>query len=276
MKRPRLTSATCVLAALFMMAAGDQQPAVPLIDLSFPGGSALDYVAALRKAASEANVVVDPEAAGITMPPVALKRVTVPAALDLLNGKQRSAEGGMAIQLLVRHVETHDPEERPTYQVMAQAAGRLGRPAPERAAHVWTVSSLLAGDLTSRKLLSAVELALDVVGPDTKPDVRFHEDTGLLIASGAEAQIKAIDSVIDQLGESAKQQRNEAMHKLQDEVVETRKRVEQQINELVSTNARLSDKLKECQDRASQLEQALRAREMPQEPKAGERRPPGG
>ena len=152
----------------------------------------------------------------------------------------------------VTHVPAFSPEERPTYQVQARSSGRATLGVPARATKVWTVSSLLGGDLTSRKLLSAVETALEVVGSEPKPDVRFHEDTGLLIARGNEPQIVAIADVIEQLGA--------ALRQTQDRQI-----------------ADLRNILEECRRHAENLKQQLEAGKArpAQEPKPGEERPGG-
>jgi hypothetical protein len=215
-----------------------EQAALPVIDLSFPGGTVLDYVAALRKANPEANIVVDPEAAQIAMPPVTLRRVTVPAALAVLQRRSVN-DGRTVIELSLEEVPSFSPEERPTYQVQARTSGAGRAPPPIRSTKVWTVSRLLGGDITSRKLLSAVETALEVVGSEPKPDVRFHEDTGLVIARGSAEQIEAIADVIDQLSRSLKA-RQEA------EAQDCAKKIavlEQEIIELRGTNLNLMARL---------------------------------
>ena len=64
-------------------------PANPLIDVRFPGGTATKYIEAIRKAAGDINVLVAPEAVKIQMPPVTLSKVSVAAALNLLDGKEQ-------------------------------------------------------------------------------------------------------------------------------------------------------------------------------------------
>ena len=79
-------------------------------------------------------------------------------------------------------------------------------------AYVWSVSSLLDNDISSEALLSAVEMALDVIDSDTQLDVRFHEETGLVIAMGDIGQMETIDGVLDQLRNSVDDRRAEAAH----------------------------------------------------------------
>jgi hypothetical protein len=229
MSRTRFLQSACALAALASLAAaggGDGQPkpppAVAVIDLSFPGGTVIDYVSALRKAAGEANIVVDPEAIRVAMPAVALRHVSVPAALEVLKG--RSFNDGLSfVQLDVAHAPSFSPEERPTYLVQARSGGVPRVAARPTQTMVWTVARLLGEDLTSRKLLSAVETAVEVAGPEPRPDVRFHEESGLLIARGDDAQIDAIAAVIEQLNTALAQRQADQVAALRRALEECRR-----------------------------------------------------
>ncbi len=200
-----------VLAVAFVLSpdSAAQDRSVRILDLTFEGGTAAEFVRAIRQAAGDINIVVAPEAAEVAMPPVSLSRVTAAAALNLLEG--RSAERpGRVVNLIVRPMPTYDTEERQTYQVRAVVSGSR----KAAAAHVWTIAGLL-DEIASESILSAVEMALEVVGSTTELDVRFHEDTGLLIAAGDESQLSAIDEVLDQLRGAAADRRNNAVEKLQ-------------------------------------------------------------
>ena len=190
--------AVVVLAGLAAgpLRAEEGEPPTPpqLISIEFRGGKVTDYIAAIRKAAPNVNIVVAPEAEEILMPAVALKQVSAASALDLLD--ERSHQGrNRVVQLIVRHIRVHQPGERPTYHVKARIAGR----SREGRAEVWSVAYLLANGLPSKSVLSAVEMALEIVDSSTEMDLRFHEDTGLLIARGDEDQLVVIENVLEQL-----------------------------------------------------------------------------
>jgi hypothetical protein len=191
-----------VLLLISLLAASDRSAGqvnqgVRLISLNFPGGTAVEYVAAIRKAAGAINVVIAPEAKEIQIPAVSVKQVTVAAALDLLDDRSRELHG-RRVKLEVLQMPVYDTTEKQTYQVRAHISGRH----TAQAASVWTVTVLLDHDISSHAVLSAVETALEVVGSTNKPDVRFHEDTALLIASGDHDQLEAIEQVLDRLHEA--------------------------------------------------------------------------
>ncbi len=172
-----------------------QSPTNALINVRFSGGTVTQYIEAIRKAAGDINVLVAPDAVKIDMPPVTLSNVSVAAALNLLDGKEQSTSNQI-VRLKVDIMPRHSANERETFQIRIDVRRDLGR---IPGANVWSVSSLLDHDISSQALLSAVEMALDVIDSDTKLDVRFHEDTGLLIAMGDLGQMETIAGVLDQL-----------------------------------------------------------------------------
>jgi hypothetical protein len=184
-----------------------------LISLDFPGGTAVAYVNAVRRAAGDVNVVVAPEASEIVMPEVSIKQVSVGSAIWLLNNRS-SEQPGRQVKLEVSQTPMRSPSERPTYQIIAHVEGWR----KVQAASVWTVAALLDSGISSSAVLSAVEVALQVVGSNTKPDVRFHEDTALLIASGDNDQLKAIEQVLDRLEEGVNRKRDEEMRRFEMEL----------------------------------------------------------
>ncbi len=178
----------------------------PLIDVRFSGGTATQFIEAIRKAAGDINVLVAPDAVKVKMPPVTLSNVSVAAALNLLDGKEQRTPNQI-VRVKVDMMPRHSSLERETFQIRVDVRRDRER---VPGAYVWSVSSLLDHDISSLALLSAVEMALDVIGSDTKLDVRFHEDTGLLIAMGDFGQMETIDGVLEQLREGVDNRRAEA------------------------------------------------------------------
>ena len=205
-----VAGALLCISLLTAGAAGSPPADAILIDLEYPGGPATDYIKALLRSAGEINIVVPAEASEVLMPPVSLKRVTAAAALDLLDGRS-TKRPGREVRLSVSELPLYDTEERRTYKIEAEV---WGNPASAHAS-VWTIAGLLDNEVSSKAVLSAVEITLEIVGSTTPMDVRFHEDTGLLIASGDGAQLEAIEQVLDRLQESIAQRRNDAMQEQQ-------------------------------------------------------------
>ena len=166
-----------------------------LISVKFAGGTVADYVKALVKKAGTINVVVALEAAEVPMPPVTLTKVTVSAAIDLVDGRSL-LQRERSIELDVRHMPQYTEQEQPTYQIQATVRGNPVR----TQASVWTIANLLRGDnLDADDVLAAIETALDILQSTGEPIIRFHKETGLVIARGDQAQLSTIDDVLGQL-----------------------------------------------------------------------------
>ncbi len=199
----RRTSLLACMAALILLVGGRStlganisNDEVELISVKFAGGTVADYIKALVKEAGTINVVVAPEAAAVPMPPVTLTKVTVSAAIDLVDGRSASPPG-RNIKLDVRHMPQYAEAALPTYQIKADVR-RTERPRTN--ASVWTIANLLRGDnFDADNVLAAIETALDTLESTIEPDIRFHKETGLVIARGDHAQLSTIDDVLGQL-----------------------------------------------------------------------------
>ena len=203
----RRTSLLACMAALILLVGGrstlganSSNDEEELISVKFAGGTVTEYIEALVKAkkAGTINVVVALEAADVPMPPVTLTKVTVSAAIDLVDGRSASPPG-RNIKLDVRHMPQYAEQEQPTFQIQASVYGDAVR----TQASVWTIANLLRDDiLDADDVLAAVETALDILESTGEPIIRFHKETGLLIARGDLAQLSAIEDVLGQLAQS--------------------------------------------------------------------------
>ena len=200
------TSLLACLAALILLVGGGStfgasasNDEVELISVKFAGGTVTDYIKALVKEAGTINVVVALGAADVPMPPVTLTKVTVSAAIDLVDGRSASPPGRI-IELGVRHMPQYVEEALPTYQISADVR-RTERPRTN--ASVWTIANLLRGDIfDADDVLAAIETALDILESTGEPIIRFHKETGLVIARGDHAQLSTIHDVLEQLEQS--------------------------------------------------------------------------
>ena len=178
-----------------------------LVDVEFSGGDAMGYIEALRAASGEVNIVVDsPEAvAGVSMAPVKLSSVQLSAALELLQDREGQSPDGRNVMLTVRTRQVDRGGSRgvygnPLYQVSCTFYGSIFEDSIEEISGVWTVADLLASEMASADMLTAIETALALFSDGAKPpEMRFHEPTGLLIARGEEEQLEVIDNIIAEL-----------------------------------------------------------------------------
>ena len=234
------TSLLACMAALILLVGGrstlganTSNDEKELISVKFAGGSVTDYVKALVKVkkAETINVVVALEAADVPMPPVTLTKVTVSAAIDLVDGRSASSPGRI-IELGVRHMPQYAQEALPTYQISADVR-RTGRPRPN--ASVWTIANLVRGDIfDADDVLAAVETALDILQSTGEPIIRFHKETGLLIARGDPQHLSTIEDVLGQLQQSQNLMSRKPMQELHDQNVALK-------TELANAKARIAD-----------------------------------
>ncbi|MCH7700112.1 MAG: hypothetical protein IID37_00360 [Planctomycetes bacterium] len=173
-----------------------------VVDVEFPGGNALEYIEALRAAGNDVNIVVySPETvASVRMTAVTLASVDLSAALELLDGRKGQRPDDRKVKLKVLLVRGNSNRGIPLYRVTYNFYDSETDDSVVEISGVWTVADLLASQMESSDILTAIETALALFTDRPKPpEMRFHEPTGLLIARGEEEQLEVIDNIIDEL-----------------------------------------------------------------------------
>ncbi len=169
-------------------------------DFDFPGGTVADYVAAVEKAFGAANAAVQPGAEGVSVASVklvgvtrseALRAITVLCDHPLPRRVQLSEQGGTLF-----HIVIYDP------------TGGV----PDTDIRVWRIDPFVAEGSSRKDILKhalfAIGQALELAGGEA--DLRYHEETGLLIVRGQVIQLHAVDQVVDQLNEGWTDHRDRA------------------------------------------------------------------
>lgn len=199
---------------------GDTEaPAV--INLQFSGGTIAEYVAAIRDAAGDVNIVLaTPEVRDIPLPPIQLQSVAINSAIQLVAGEMQ-ANNRTVLNVYVEEFDPKYDRARPIFRVSARRQGPAPKKRP-RDVLVWTVADLLNIDpsevrcphcgyddeLEGKAVLTAVETAVGLLGEKLSPaEIRYHEATTLLVASGDRQQLEAIDQVVRGLREGIIRQR---------------------------------------------------------------------
>lgn len=198
-----IVALVCVVGLAAAQSPSNQQqptaftpPDPGLIKLEFPGGTAQQYIDAVRAASDDANIVVMGDLAAITMPAVKLRNVDTWAAVRILNELPQQQKN--LLILVEAGITSDEPDQARVYTVRAQVTrGSLDWKVEST---VISVADVLHGEITADDLLTAVEIALEVVGKVDEPaEIKFHKETGLLIARGTGDQIAAIHEVVEQL-----------------------------------------------------------------------------
>ncbi|MBI4602512.1 MAG: hypothetical protein HY721_11185 [Planctomycetes bacterium] len=219
-----------------------------IISFDFPGGTLVQYIEAVKRAAGELNVVVGEGADKVTMPPVALKRVTVDTAFKLVETSARSDEAAR-----VDSIPIGAREGAATYVVNVRLSRKPSVMAPREPAETekdfrvyplkGVMSTQTAGPgakppLQVQSILTAIDTALGIQVKEgaEKPAIKFHEDTGLLLVHGTLNQVNIVDDVVEAL---LSEYHDEGRRPAASELREALKRLEGEIEKLKAELAEL-------------------------------------
>ena len=161
-----------------------------VVTVDFRGGTLVGYVEAIRQATDGANIVVTGvDAQAIPVGAIRLDDVSVESAL-------RAVE------------QTYPVDDREWVDVRLQTVGPPNQPgkpvyrlgAVRSSVKVWNVLDMFVSKVKPADVLTAVDAAVELVMENDQPArVRFHESTGVLIATGSPRQVNAIEDVIVKL-----------------------------------------------------------------------------
>lgn len=237
------------------------QQAESSFSVQFQGGTVEGYLDALREANEEMNIIMLDDVSRFALPPVELKYVTRRQAMEVLDGMEKVIDG-RSHHIAVQMIE--DKFGVPVFSVRV-IEERMHGPQPETpetlVSQVWPVKELLTRLENPDQLVTAVETALEMMGEvDDAVAVRFHEETGLLIARGRLGHVRMIDSVINALEEQAASEMTPSEEEkirqgYENHILDIETRAQQEIDavrrEVADAHARA--------DRAEQLRQRDRA-----------------
>lgn len=196
----RIVIVVGLLAALMLVRYVPAQEAEPterrpdLIErLNFEGGNVVEYVALIRRLVPEANIVLMPGAEQFQMPPMELRNVTVPHAMQLIMSTASSPAGGRIEVFNVGNI----------FASRVYQGQRTAPQAPQTEPMVLSLADVVDEELRAEDVLTSIEIAMELFD-DTYPEarIRYHDATRLLIARGHPEQMIQISNVVDQLRRS--------------------------------------------------------------------------
>lgn len=196
--------------------------AVATVSLDFAGGTMAEFVAALRKQQPKANIILAEQAQGAKVPPMVLTHAGIEQALQGACSTA-TAPYDIAVKDFVARVRKGGVVSEPVYSIMAKnvRAGGANRavPVPEPERFIFSLKELIEDGepgykpLDAATILSAVELALE--GDQDRLDLKFHEDSSLLLAHGMPQHLSLIQNILSALmndrrtSESRQRERNQ-------------------------------------------------------------------
>lgn len=189
----------------------DRQSDDPIVSLEFRGGTVGEYLDVIRRAAPETNIIADDISKLAAFYGVTLQSTSVMAAIDLLDKHLFGGPDDGTYLIAVSRIHGGS-NVQPIYRlrtsrVATRIVGGAIATRGERPVHVlsavWSLSRLTGEDgLSAEMILSVVETALAMQEDLGEPQLRYHEDTQLLIARAHPVQIEMIENVIDTLEDS--------------------------------------------------------------------------
>lgn len=185
-------------------AQGPPHPTLPTMTLQFQGGSLSDYAKAIKEAAPAINIaLLAPEAKEIRVPPLKLDAVAYGPALELLQGDYR-LEDGSEVHLKVGHLSGSPRDVTGASGLFKITTERTQKRKPPAQVRVWNISELIVPGNKAQDVLTAVETAVGLLEEYEPAKIRYHAETNLILASGEEEQLRAIDRVIIGVRQSAR------------------------------------------------------------------------
>ena len=193
--------------------ARSQTNADPVVSLEFAGGSLAKFAAALRKAGDDVNIVMPALAAEVDLPALALSQTTVESALKSIDAvigddfrirvKTLRSQVGKPVYAVSVHLLR---SQRKVSGASTQVAGANNSATSVDVLSLKFLTSTVPGDvetsgqtMKAETILTAVDTGLGIHPGVTKPEFRYHEDSGLLFINGLSRDLGLVRAIIQNL-----------------------------------------------------------------------------
>jgi len=200
---------------------GQEDPAEPageqwlrVFDLDFEGGTAAEFIEAVRQARGGANFLLSPGLEKVEVPPVKLVDVTLETVMELFEEFDDDRPRD-ALRLAANRIGEGGAGE-PVYEVRAF---RWPTSSPSMKSAVRSVNELIDSKWSTDDVLAALQTAMAVEPGDA--EIKFHEATGLVILRGSKAQLEIADEALAELRHTSRD-RADDLDRLHSRIEETR------------------------------------------------------
>ena len=258
MKLPLLL-AGFVIAGFVTLDAQQATPQPDLLDrrinLSIEAIPVAELPGVLNKAlGQQLNLIVPPDASHIILPPLKLHQVTITELFEAL--QTASSPAGSAEPLYTFQATSGNVWIFKLMQPTAPAAG----PIPGTS-QVFALEPYLK-NLKVEDITTAIQTVAEMApGAEGRPNLKFHEETKLLIASGAPTVLQSIESVLTALATSVQSQKEKSVEaelevaraQMQSQKIATNLRAEA----LEAENQSLRERMREFEAKNTELEREL-------------------
>jgi hypothetical protein len=186
----------------------------PTVSVNFKGGTLAEYVKALRAATSEpVNIALQGEAASIRVEPMELRDVGIEAALHAALGgsvgRMVMEPDGTQSQVILNTIASSGGGDGPmvfsvSREVQRASGGRS--PIKGNMVEVYSLQPLVQPGAGGKEdaavvALTAIETALALTQEEggSEPEIKFHQDSGLLLVRGTGPQVSLVGQVVKRL-----------------------------------------------------------------------------
>jgi hypothetical protein len=236
----RIAAAVLAFAPLAQVAIAQSQEVTPSgmaenlnppLNIDFAGGTLGQFVDALSTAMKNTvsdgfvNVVfADAKTAQYPVPAIKFRRVTLESALKAVANPRLHGKSGQVP--VVDQVSGR--AGAPVYVISTADAGvRIASGEPAQHVEVFDIRDLARGGTKVETVLTAVETAIRMEGANPEPQVKFHEDSGLLILRATNEQIDSARQVVGHMTDAARgAARQDAARERQKQIAEVNNAVE--------------------------------------------------
>ena len=215
---PRAQGLTFTPAPLEAPPTAVRYPGFTTFNINFLGGPPAKLVQMItNQTRKPLNVLIPPDYADTELPPLNLNGVTVPQLFDALEQASKrlvtySTGGFGGVQNYTRGTtgfgfKTANPKsEDSIWYFFVESAGEPPKPTPPpppkpppSICRFFQLGPYLQAGTKVEDITTAIETAWKMLGENTAPKIKFHQDTKLLIAVGQVERLMVIDEVLEKL-----------------------------------------------------------------------------
>ena len=201
-----------------------EKPEEPRLDIQFRGGTSEELVMFIRarfhqKELPPPNFLIAPEMRDVEVPPFDLQNVTVADVFEALNNLGGQEQGRWELSGSASPIWMLNPSQaidpltgariRPNAFPSGFAPGFPGRAIdpltgapirqePQRRTAIYPVGTHLE-DYKIEDITTAIQTAWEMMSGGTPADLKYHQDTRLLIAVGTAEQLNLIKEILESL-----------------------------------------------------------------------------
>jgi hypothetical protein len=177
---------------------------LPRFDLDFPGGTAKELVNAITKATGKPLNAVIPEndADWKVIPALSVKSVTAAelfGAFTPISKETKTYPGGYQRTSSWGFHTEGAPNENSIWSFYSDEFSEVE---PPTICRFYQLAPYLEAGYKVEDITTAMQTAWKMLGVDPQPAIKYHQDTKLLIAVGAEDKLKMIDDALAQLSKT--------------------------------------------------------------------------